>query len=65
LQRTDHYTYCPYKGVCSYYTVLAGGPRTVKAVWTYEAPYDAVAAIKGHVAFYPNRVEISVTVPTA
>ena len=65
LQRTDHYTYCPYKGDCSYYTVLVGGPRTVNAVWTYDAPYDAVAAVKGHVAFYPNRVDIAETVPTA
>ena len=65
LQPTDHYTYCPFKGDCSYYTILAGGPRTVNAVWTYEAPYDAVAAIKDHVAFYPNRVDISEAVPTA
>jgi len=33
-------------------------------VCTYDAPYEAVAAIKGHVAFYPNRVEISEVVPT-
>jgi uncharacterized protein (DUF427 family) len=59
LVRTDHSTYCPYKGDCSYYTVLVGGPRTVNAVWTYDEPYDAVAAIKGHLAFYPSRVEIA------
>ena len=64
LQRTDHYTYCPLKGDCSYYTVPAGGGRTVNAVGTYEAPYEAVAAVKDHVAFYPNRVEISEAVPT-
>jgi uncharacterized protein (DUF427 family) len=64
LQRTDHYTYCPFKGDCSYYAVPAGGPRTVNAVWTYDEPYQAVAAIKGHLAFYPNRVEISEAVPT-
>jgi len=65
LQRTDHYTYCPYKGECSHYPVLAGGPRTVNAVWTYEAPYEAVAAIKDHAAFHLNHVEISEAVPTA
>jgi len=64
LQRTDHYTYCPFKGDCSYYTVPSGGGRTVNAVWTSEAPYEAVAAVKDHVAFYPNRVEISEAVPT-
>ncbi len=25
LERTDHVTYCPYKGDCSYYSVPAGG----------------------------------------
>jgi uncharacterized protein (DUF427 family) len=57
LERTDHATYCPYKGDCSYYSIPLGGERSVNAVWTYEAPYDAVAQIKDHVAFYPNRVD--------
>jgi uncharacterized protein (DUF427 family) len=57
LERTDHATYCPYKGDCAYYSVPAGGERTVNAVWTYERPYDAVAAIRDHVAFYPDRVD--------
>ena len=62
LARTDHQTYCPYKGDCSYYSIPLGGDRSVNAVWTYEHPYDAVAAIKDHLAFYPTRVdEISVT----
>ena len=64
VQPTDHYTYCPYKGDCSYYTVLVGGPRTDNAVWAYDADYEAVAAIRGHVAFYPNRVDIAEAVPT-
>lgn len=57
LVRTDHSTYCPYKGDCSYYSIAATGERGVNAVWTYETPYEAVAAIAGHVAFYPNRVD--------
>jgi uncharacterized protein (DUF427 family) len=57
LQRTDHATYCSYKGDCAYYSIPSGGERSVNAVWTYEAPYAAVAAIKDHVAFYPDRVE--------
>jgi uncharacterized protein (DUF427 family) len=57
LERTDHATYCPYKGDCAYYSIPLGGERSVNAVWTYEAPYAAVAAIKDHVAFYPNRVD--------
>jgi len=57
LVRTDHHTYCPYKGDCTYYSIPAGGPRSLNAVWTYEAPYLAVAAIKDHLAFYPSRVD--------
>ncbi|MDB5922769.1 MAG: hypothetical protein JWN13_1705 [Betaproteobacteria bacterium] len=57
LQRTSHQTYCPYKGDCAYYSIPVGGDRSVNAVWTYEAPYAAVAAIKDHVAFYPDRVD--------
>jgi uncharacterized protein (DUF427 family) len=57
LARTDHATYCPYKGECSYYSIADAGERGVNAVWTYEQPYDAVASIKEHLAFYPERVD--------
>jgi uncharacterized protein (DUF427 family) len=57
LERTSHSTYCPYKGECSYYSIPAGGDKAINAVWTYEAPYDAVSEIKEHVAFYPDRVD--------
>jgi uncharacterized protein (DUF427 family) len=57
LQRTEHATYCPYKGDCSYYSIPQGGPRAVNAVWTYEAPHPAVARIANHLAFYPDRVD--------
>jgi uncharacterized protein (DUF427 family) len=57
LERTDHQTYCPYKGECSYYSIPIGGERAVNAVWTYEHPYDAVAPIKDYLAFYPTRVD--------
>ena len=57
LQRTDHATYCPYKGDCSYYSVPLGGEHSVNAVWTYEDTYPAVAEIKDHLAFYTDRVD--------
>jgi uncharacterized protein (DUF427 family) len=57
LERTQHSTYCPYKGDCSYYSIPSGGARSVNAVWTYEAAYPAVAAINGYLAFYPDRVD--------
>jgi uncharacterized protein (DUF427 family) len=57
LARTDRTTYCPYKGDASYYSIAAGGERSIDAVWTYETPYAAVAGIKDHLAFYPDRVD--------
>jgi uncharacterized protein (DUF427 family) len=57
LARTDHTTYCPYKGDCGYFNIPAGGSRSINAVWTYEHPYPAVSGIKDHLAFYPNRVD--------
>ncbi len=57
LARTEHETYCPYKGDCAYFSVPSGGTRSANAVWTYEAPYEAVASIKDHLAFYPDRVD--------
>ncbi len=65
LSRTSNATYCPYKGDCSYYSIPAGGSRAVNAVWSYEAPYKDVAAIKDHVAFYPDRVDSIEFLPLA
>jgi uncharacterized protein (DUF427 family) len=53
-------TYCPYKGDASYYGIALADGGLVDAVWFYPAPYDAVAAIAGHVAFYTDRVEVIV-----
>jgi uncharacterized protein (DUF427 family) len=58
LERTEHGTYCPYKGTCAYYSIPIGGGRLANAVWTYEAPFTAVARIKDHLAFYPDRVDV-------
>ncbi len=57
LERTEHRTYCPYKGDCSYYSIPSLGERGTNAVWTYEHPYEAVAGIKDHLAFYATRVD--------
>jgi uncharacterized protein (DUF427 family) len=57
LQRTELSTYCPFKGDCAYYSVPAAGDRGENAAWTYELPFDAVAPIREHLAFYPDRVD--------
>jgi uncharacterized protein (DUF427 family) len=60
LRPTAHETYCPFKGEASYYTVTTPAGELENVIWTYEEPYDAVSEIAGHVAFYANRVELSV-----
>jgi uncharacterized protein (DUF427 family) len=61
LRRTDTATYCPFKGDASYYSVISlAGVAVDDAIWTYEQPYDAVAEIAGHVAFYPDKADITV-----
>lgn len=59
LERTQRATTCPHKGVASYYTVRAGGAVLDNAVWSYEAPKEAVAEIAGHLAFYTDRVQVT------
>jgi uncharacterized protein (DUF427 family) len=61
ITRTDTSSYCPYKGEAGYYSVTTAAGDTVDdAIWTYEQPYPAVAAIAGHVAFYPDKADINV-----
>jgi uncharacterized protein (DUF427 family) len=57
LTRSEHTTFCPYKGDASYYSIPAGGDRSLNAVWTYETPFEAMAQIKDYLAFYPDRVD--------
>ena len=58
LERTDRVTHCPYKGDASYYSVKADGKTLDNAIWTYEAPFPAMAEISGHLALYPDKVKI-------
>ena len=57
LTRSEHTSFCPYKGEASYYSIPAGGDRSINAVWTYETPFEAMKQIKEYVAFYPERVD--------
>ncbi len=65
LQRTEHETYCPFKGDGAYYSIRVGDHVAENAVWTYERPYDAVAMIKDHVAFYSNVADVRERPPAA
>ncbi|BCJ46429.1 hypothetical protein GCM10010168_60680 [Actinoplanes ianthinogenes] len=57
LERSTTQTYCGYKGDATYYSIPIGGDRSVDAIWEYREPSAAVAQIKDHVAFYPDRVD--------
>ena len=60
LERSTHTSYCPYKGDAAYYSIPAGGDAALNAVWTYEHAYASVAQISGYLAFYTDRVDVSV-----
>jgi uncharacterized protein (DUF427 family) len=60
IARSDHATFCPYKGDASYYNVETGDGMIANAIWEYLEPYESVDKITGHVAFYRHLVEISV-----
>ncbi|MEL0113697.1 MAG: DUF427 domain-containing protein [Rickettsiales bacterium] len=57
LTRTDHSTHCPFKGDAAYWRLAAGGRTAENAVWSYETPFDEVAAIRGAMSFYPSKVD--------
>ncbi len=60
--RSERASHCPFKGDACYFDLEAGGRREANAAWSYENPFPAAAAIAGHLAFYPDKVEIE-TVP--
>ena len=59
LRRSAHSSSCPYKGEAAYFDIVSLGEPGRNAVWSYEQPFDAVADIAGHLAFYPDRVSIA------
>lgn len=59
LERTDRTSTCPWKGAASYFSVRTDDGTLANAVWSYEAPKAGVEAIAGHLAFYPDKVNVS------
>lgn len=53
LDATDKTSHCPHKGDANYFSVVTKSRTLQDAVWSYEDPKSEVAAIKGHLAFYP------------
>lgn len=57
LEPSDTHTHCPFKGDARYWSLNVDGAIARDAVWAYDAPYDEALPLRGHVAFYPDRVE--------
>lgn len=57
LTRSETTTFCPFKGQASYFSIPAGGQRSIDAIWSYEAPHDAATQIRDHLAVYASRVD--------
>jgi uncharacterized protein (DUF427 family) len=57
LKPSARASYCPYKGDANYFSIVADGRTADNAVWSYEQPFPAMAAIAGYLAFYRNRVD--------
>ena len=64
LMRSTHASYCPYKGEATYFCVARGDGRIADLAWSYETPFPAMAGIKDHLAFYPDRVDSIAEQPT-
>ena len=50
-------SHCPFKGTASYWSVEANGKSSARAAWSYEEPYADVAALRGYIAFYMDKMD--------
>jgi len=58
LERTEHQTFCPFKGDAGYWSLRVGDACSENAVWGYDDPFPEVEPLKDYVAFYAERVDI-------
>ena len=62
LKSSDHSTWCPFKGAAGYFSLVAeDGDVLENAIWSYEDPFEEIAAIKGYLGFMPPHAEITVS----
>lgn len=54
---TERRTHCPYKGDACYWSVSVNGRAAENAIWAYPDAIEAVAAIRGCVAFYWDKMD--------
>ena len=58
LDASDTTSHCPYKGDASYFSIIAKSGEIKDAAWSYENPKAGLEEIKGHLAFYTDRVAV-------
>jgi uncharacterized protein (DUF427 family) len=58
MTRTDKRTTCPKKGEAGYWSFRLGDHEEPDIAWSYADPLPACAAIKDHVAFYWDRMDV-------
>ncbi len=57
FEPSDHDSFCPYKGVASYWSLKVGDRGSENAVWSYENPYPQLGQIKDFIGFYWGRMD--------
>ena len=57
FKKSEMHTMCGWKGMASYYSVIANGKTNKDCAWYYPDPTDAAKNIKDYVAFW-NGVKI-------
>ncbi len=58
LASAQRKTFCEFKGMAAYWDLLVPDQAVVRSVaWSYAAPSAAYAALRGHLAFYANKVD--------
>ena len=60
LDRSDTVTTCPHKGRAAHFHIVTKSTVLRDAVWSYEGPIESVAAIRDHLAFYPDKVTVEI-----
>lgn len=58
LEPSDTRSNCPVKGEATYFSIEAKSGTLPDAVWTYEAPNDAVKQIAGYLAFRGDKLVV-------
>ena len=60
IDKSDHDSFWPFKGVASYYSVRVNNKFEKNIIWSYEVPFDEGEEYAGYMAFFENRAELKI-----